>query len=48
MSIEQKQVFCRVFRLALGYLVAVHQQHLQVLAVFEDLLEALVSDLVAG
>lgn len=48
MSIEQKQVFCGVFRLALGDFVAVHQQHFQIFAVFEDFLEALVSDLVAG
>ena len=47
MSIKQKQVLCGVLRLALGDLVAVHQQHFQVLAVFEDLLQALIGDLVA-
>lgn len=48
MSIKQKQVFCGVLRLALGDLVAVHQQHFQVLAISEDFLKAFVGDLVAG
>lgn len=48
MSIKQKQVLGGVLRLALGDLVAVHQQHFQVLAVLQDFLQTLVGDLVAG